>query len=201
MWTTLISTATTDCMKRYIESSPTCTKKIVPKLVNEAVKKYEHSKENQVRSLRLLYDGGLIASRKYTKIRNGGDVGKKSAKSKKTVQFMNECPIPKYLPYKSLMSYVRSIDIGELSDLEDLSKELSLETVHGMYRPLTSMLLRLADHYLLLHSKDPCLHWFNGETNVFYVAVGADGAPFGRDDTATGTIHDTFNSVIILYIH
>lgn len=81
MWTTLINTATANCMKKYIESSPTCTKIIVPELVQEAVKKYEHSKENQVRSLKVLYDGGLISSRKYTKIRNGGDVGKKSAKS------------------------------------------------------------------------------------------------------------------------
>ena len=97
------------------------------------------------------------------------------------------------------MSFVRSIDIGELLDLEDLAKELSLETAHGMYRSLSTLLLRLADHYLLLHSKDPCIHWFNGETNVFHVAVGADGAPFGHDDTATGTIHDTFNSAIITY--
>ena len=97
MWTTLINTATTDCMKRYIESSPTCTKKIMPKLVKKEVKKYEHSKENRVRSLRVLYNGGFIASRKYTKIRNGGDVGRKGVKSKKTVQFMNECPVPKYI--------------------------------------------------------------------------------------------------------
>ena len=97
MWTTLINTATTDCMKRYIESSPTCIKKIMLKLVKEEVKKYEHSKETQVRSLRVLYDGVLIASRKYTKIRNGGDVGRKGVKSKKTVQFMNECPVPKYI--------------------------------------------------------------------------------------------------------
>ena len=54
-----------------------------------------------------------------------------------------------------------------------------------MYRPPKPFLLKLADLYLLLHEKKPCLHWFNEEKSVFYVAVGADGAPFGKDDTAT----------------
>ena len=85
--------------------------------------KNKHSSENKVRSLRVLYDEGLIASRKYTKIRNGGNVGQKGVKSKKPAQLMDECPIPKYLPYKALMSFVRSIDIGEILDLEDLAKE------------------------------------------------------------------------------
>jgi hypothetical protein len=85
-----------------------------------------------------------------------------------------------------LISYIRNIDIGELLELENLARKYSLEPVPGMYRPLEPFLLRLADHYLLLDSKVPCLHWFNGEMGIFYVAVGADGAPFGRDDTAIG---------------
>ena len=50
-----------------------------------------------------------------------------------------------------------------------------------MYRPVKSFLLRLAvDHYLLLDSKVSCLHWFSDMKGTFYLAVGADGAPFGR---------------------
>jgi hypothetical protein len=30
------------------------------------------------------------------------------------------------------------------------------------------------------------MSWLNGKENVIHVAVGADGAPFGKDDTATG---------------
>jgi len=35
---------------------------------------------------------------------------------------------------------------------------------------------------------DPILHWFNGEEGKLWVAVGADGAPFGKEDSATGRL-------------
>ena len=47
--------------------------------------------------------------------------------------------------------------------------------------------------YLTLHEKDPCLQWFSGEEGVLYVAVGADGAPFGKDDTATAYLVSFLN--------
>ncbi|PFX20682.1 hypothetical protein AWC38_SpisGene14836 [Stylophora pistillata] len=47
--------------------------------------------------------------------------------------------------------------------------------------------------YLALHEKDPCLQWFNGEEGVLYVAVGADGAPFDKDDTATAYLVSFLN--------
>ena len=47
--------------------------------------------------------------------------------------------------------------------------------------------------YLTLHEKDPCLQWFNGEEGVLHVAVGADCAPFGKDDTATAYLVSFLN--------
>ena len=47
--------------------------------------------------------------------------------------------------------------------------------------------------YLTLHEKDPCLQWFSGEEGVQYVAVGADGAPFSKDDTATAYLVSFLN--------
>ena len=41
--------------------------------------------------------------------------------------------------------------------------------------------------------KKPCLHRFNGEESVFYVAVGANGALFGKDDTATAYLVSFIN--------
>lgn len=49
-----------------------------------------------------------------------------------------------------------------------------------------AILLHLADFYLDIDMNTPCLHWFEEEVGVFRVAVGADGAPFGKDNTATG---------------
>lgn len=67
--------------------------------------------------------------------------------------------------------------------------KLSIESVPGVYEPLKPFLLKLADLYLDLHKEtDPILHWFNSEEGKLWVAVGADGAPFGYEDTATGRL-------------
>ena len=94
--------------------------------------------------------------------------------------------IPKILPYKTQMASLHAVDIGEVLDLSTLAAQLSPEPVHGVYRPLEPLLLRLADLYLQFHSSDALLHWFNEEENVFWAAVGADGAPLSKDDAATG---------------
>ena len=188
LWTTLIGTASKQVMETYITNSAVCMNDIIPKIVKRRVQEYEKSEQNQLRSMRVLYEGGMVSKRKYTNIRNSGDVMKQSpdqsGKNKKS-QFMQSCEIPKILPYKTLMSYIRNIDLGEVLPLEILAEKLSTESVPGVYRPLKPFLLRLADMYLTLHEKDPCLQWFNGEEGVLYVAVGADVAPFGKDDTAT----------------
>ena len=45
----------------------------------------------------------------------------------------------------------------------------------------------------MIDSKSPCLHWFNGEKGVLYVAVGADGDPFRKDNTATAYLVSLLN--------
>ena len=196
LWTTLIGTASKQVMETYITNSAVCMNDIIPKIVKRRVQEYEKSEQNQLRSMRVLYEGGMVSKRKYTNIRNSGDVMKQSpdqsGKNKKS-QFMQSCEIPKILPYKTLMSYIRNIDLGEVLPLEILAEKLSTESVPGVYRPLKPFLLRLADMYLTLHEKDPCLQWFNGEEGVLYVAVGADGAPFGKDDTATAYLVSFLN--------
>ncbi|PFX17948.1 hypothetical protein AWC38_SpisGene17693 [Stylophora pistillata] len=132
-------------------------------------------------------DGGLISKKKYTNIRNSSDVVRETEKKKKNMktEFMTGCEVPNILPYKTLMSFVRSIEIGEVLSLDDLAGIYSLKSTSGVYRPLKPFLLKLAELYLFLDSKTPYLHWFNGEKGVLHVATGADGAPFGKDDTAT----------------
>jgi len=175
LWSTLVCTASKPEMANYITKSK--------------------SKENQVRSMCVLYEGGLISKRKYTSIRNSSDVVKETGKKRKNVktEFMTGCEVPKILPYKTLMTFVRSIDIGEVLSLENLTAKYSVEAFPGVYRPLKPFLLQLADLYLLVDSKSPCLHWFNGEKGVMYVALGADGAPFGKDDTATAYLVSILN--------
>ena len=195
LWSTLICTASKLDMTSYIKNSNICMNEIIPNLIKGKIKDYEKSRENQVRSMRVLYEGGLISKRKYTSIRNSSDVVKQTDKKRKNMktEFLKGCEVPKILPYKTLMSFIRSIDIGELLSLDSLAAKFSVEAFPGMYRPLKPFLLRLADLYLLLDSKSCCLHWFNGKRGVMYVAVGADGAPFGKDDTATAYLISILN--------
>ena len=195
LWSTLICTAPKPVMANYIKNSNQCMHELIPNIVKGKIKEYEKSKENRVRSMRVLYEGGLIRKRKYTSIRNSSDVVKETEKKRKNVktEFMTGCEVPKILPYKTLMTFVRGIEVGELLPLENLAATFNIEAFPGVYRPLQPFLLRLADMYLFLDSKNPCLHWFNGQKGVMYVAIGADGAPFGKDDTATAYLVSILN--------
>ena len=47
-------------------------------------------------------------------------------KNQKT-ELMKGCEIPKILPYKTLMNFVKAIEIGEVLSLEDMAGKYSLE--------------------------------------------------------------------------
>ena len=196
LWTTLIGITPKPVMSAYISTSAVCMNEILPKIVKNKVEEYVKSDKNHVRSMRVLYEGGLISKRKYTCIRNSGDVVKNpvngSPRNAKA-EFLHGCEVPKILPYKTLMSHIRNIDVGEVLPVEILAERLSVEAVSGVYRPLKPFLLKLADLYLSLDEKTPCLYWFKGEKGILYVAVGADGAPFGKDDTATAYLVSFLN--------
>jgi len=46
---------------------------------------------------------------------------------------------------------------------------------------------------LLINRTSPCLHWFNGEKGALYAAVGADGAPSGKDHKAIAYLVSILN--------
>ena len=74
LWTTLITSAETGEMKEYISNSKKCMGSLVPSIVNRKIKEYEKSQANKIRSMRVLYESGLLGKRKYTSIRNSSDV-------------------------------------------------------------------------------------------------------------------------------
>ena len=60
-----------------------------------------------------------------------------------------------------------------------------MKRLRGKYRKLGDILLNLAKlHFKLEEVGTVTLNWYNNPT-VFRVAIGADGAPFGKDDKAT----------------
>lgn len=60
LWTTLICTASKPEITTYIRKSNICMREIIPGIIKGKIKDCEQSKENQVRSLHVLYEGGLI---------------------------------------------------------------------------------------------------------------------------------------------
>ena len=54
--------------------------------------------------------------------------------------------------------------------------------MNGCYKSLTQFLPFTAAFYLKVAQEN--LLWLNNEFNTFHVALGGDGAPFGKDDTA-----------------
>jgi len=68
---------------------------------------------------------------------------------------------------------------------QEFASSVNKPFVYGVYRPLEDHLIQLANMYLSLNKHNNILHWFNGEEGKFVVALGADGAPFGKDETAT----------------
>ena len=183
LWTTLITSTETGEMREYISNSKKCMDSVVPGILNGKVKEYEKSQANKIRSMRVLYESGQLGKRKYTSIRNSSDVLNESGGEKRKNQKAEIIPgveVPKILPYKNLMSFLKTIDVGELRELQTLATELSTESVPGVYRPLKPYLLKLADLYMDLHKQIPMLHWFHGEEGLFWVVIGADGVTFGK---------------------
>lgn len=70
MWNTLINSASAHEMKLQMAKSPMVTTKVIPSIVNDAVVKYEHSQKNMVRSLGVLYEGGISSKKQYNRKRS-----------------------------------------------------------------------------------------------------------------------------------
>ena len=95
-------------------------------------------------------------------------------------------PIPRPLAYQDLIHKIAENDIGGLISVrETLCPTLPPEQkVAGVYRDLEKMLLILSKFYLEtdpMRKDDERLSWF-GKTCAFKVAIGGDGAPFGKWD-------------------
>ena len=157
----------------------------------ENVITFEESQQNINRSFSMLYAGGLLSKRKYAQSRSAlgtfstGTTTTKGYLQRRRLLVSGDIPLPKILPYEDLMSKVNSIDIGELLPVSDLlSNALTPEDrVDGKYRDLESLLLSLAKFYFdtdLYRKAEDKLRWFGSEVGHFNVAVGGDGAPFGK---------------------
>lgn len=164
----------------------------------KSVSTFEKSSKNFLRSVSVLYRGGILSKRKYCNIRSSESFDYDiPTKRRKHTEFEEGCRVPALIPYKDLMKFIEVQDIGKLNsipqatsegEIENESEEVNanlLPVVPGHYIDLKEHLLQMADLYLYIDShKANFLTWFGKDKGHFLVAVGADGAPFGKANEA-----------------
>ena len=188
IWLTLIKDSKPNRLKNYLANSKKIVKRVIPKIVKKSIETFEHSMENKIRSVKVLYSSGLISKEKYKSIRLNLTTSIGTANKKRlSLKFMEGTRLPKILPYDKLVQFIKAVDIGDVKDIKsDFCHDLDDDDqVSGSYRVLENFLLELADMYVAIDQSDPFLMHFGSEKYHFRVAVGADGAPFGKDDEAT----------------
>ena len=188
--TGLVETLDTKFSKNLV-SSLVCNKSKLAKKITSTFHKakcqvYENSDENILRSLSVYYSMGVMGKRKYMKVRHSFSFKKILSKGKKfSCLKVANCRVPALLPYYKLVQFLDSVNIGTLHSVrEELCFDLNdADKVNGYFRNLKEFMPRLAEFYLKLYPNNE-FDWF-GKPFTFKVAIGGDGAPFGKYDQAS----------------
>lgn len=186
MFDTLSKRCKVDEMKDYVLSQKILTKKVVSTAFKENVKSFESSPENAKRSIAVFYSSGVMGKRKYKSVRLALSMKKKETmgKGRSAITVMPNCPIPKLLPYNKLVKEINQVSIGNVYKLEEqFQGVMEDETTQGCFRKLIEYLPRLAKFYLRKDRKET-LQWFGKTEGTFLFAVGGDGCPFGKNESA-----------------
>lgn len=112
---------------------------------------------------------------------------------------MSGVALPKLLPYDKLINYFKTIDYNE--NIKDMAPEFcsdmdDSDVGNGAYRELNEFLLKLAKMYVEVDKalgSESFLNYFGMDKYHFRFAIGADGAPFGKDDEATSWLVSCLN--------
>lgn len=189
MWVTFVNQSTVDQLSNYLGKSPKVSDKVVPGIVKNHTKGYEESNENKCRSLKILYQNGLLAKEKYKSI----------CRNIKT-KLDQSLPNPRLVYYDKLIAFIKSEDVHNVHDFASkfcTDKAEFDEPVHGSFRDFCTYMPVLAELYInvdeALGSESFFQHFGSLPLYHFRIAVGADGAPFGKDYEATAWLVSFLN--------
>ena len=182
---TAVKKCTENVLVKVLSTNDKIVTKVIPKIFKKGVNDYEKSNDNMIRSMAVYYSGGVMGKRKYRKVYRDSSYRKHTKKTKSDRIKVNNCPLPRLLPYNKLVDSIKLINIGKLYSVrENLCDGLDeIDKVNGVYRNIKEMVLDLARYYLMCENRYELI-WFEEQTNTFYISLGGDGAPFGKDDTA-----------------
>ena len=100
--------------------------KVLPKVYKEDLKRYESSLDNMLRSIAVYYRKGVMGKDKYRLVYKDSSYRQVPGRKRAVHIKVANCPSPRLVPYHRLMSYIKSIDIGQLHSVhENLCDELN----------------------------------------------------------------------------
>ena len=149
-------------------------KKVAFREIKSQAKECKKSDENFIRSLSLLYSGGIIGKVTYQQSRSASGMRHTGGISQRNKYI----PIPRPLSYSTLMHKNKAIDVGEIFSVRDTLCS-PLPNDNGVYRDLEVMLISLNQFYFDTERfrKNDQLDWFSEKEGSFKEATGGDGAP------------------------
>ena len=186
MFDTLAKRCKVDKMKDYVLSQKALTKKVASTAFKENSKTFESSPENAKRSIAVFYSSGVMGKRKYKSVRLALSMKKRETmgNGRSAITVMPNCPIPKLLPYNKLVKEINRVSIRNVYKLEEqFQGVMEDEITQGCFRKLIKYLPWLAKFYLRKDRKET-LQWFGKTEGTFLFAVGGDGCPFGKNESA-----------------
>ena len=196
LWNTFIHKVSRKDLITNVKTSPKMTKPI-PDIVNKTIREYEKNEANMIRSVSVLYSGGLMSKLKYQRTQSIISYDSEESNARTRLKINNSIEIASLVEYHKVMAFVKSVEVGELKDFKEFCTEGTNEIedgIVGVYKELEPHLLTLASLYFALEdAKIVNLLWF-GKQNHFKVTIGADGAPFGKDDKATAWLISFMNT-------
>ena len=127
MFSTLEKYASVDNFNKYFSISKKLKDANCNVVKKAVLKDFENSQNNIIRSVSLLYAGGLVSKRKYEQTRSALSTSstgrKKTQKGYLQRRRMNigfGYSIPKIISYKTLMSKINEINIGQLFSVREM---------------------------------------------------------------------------------
>ena len=174
-----------------VRSSRKMMKQVISMINLNTVRDYQASEANKIRSINVLYSGGLLSKKKYKVTRLALAFKPKEAGSllrrKRLTLGDNNFQNPSLAPYGQLIHYIKTIDMGPLKDIKDLCNDVGIDDderiVNGRYMELRNILLYLASMYIKLSRENTVtLCWFGRNEHSFCISLGADVAPFGKKE-------------------
>ena len=101
-------------MVKVFSTNCKLTKRIIPEVYRRAENDYDKSNENMIRSIAVYYSGGIMGKKKYRSTYRDISYQRNTNNTKSVRIKVNNCPVPRLLPYNRLMNCIKSIDIGKL---------------------------------------------------------------------------------------